>query len=760
MKNRSLALFLSTALTLTGAVGYLENAGTLAYTAHAAYEEYLKPINANDDGAFSYGINLSGAYYEGESYNYYSTFVMVLDYASNTAKDWDISVSDTSVIRLEDDQDLNCNEGDDLRAWVYFNILKAGKATVTIKHGGKSYKIPVIINNTDLEITSFKSTPKGNLTLNWKKQPKADGYIIYKGDAYEEYYGANWKAVKTVSGNATTKATVASSWGEKAAYHVVGYQNLNGKALSPTVNELDSVAKVIKTSEQGSQITSVKKSGKKSLKVTFQSAGKNAAYKLYRSTNEKSGYKLIKDIPASTAKTISYTDKVTKGKVYHYRVKTIIGGKTSKASSSVSSFVPVGGKRKFTDASKVHGAFDQVTYSVHAAPENSYYYVQGSSLKKVSCNVNSEKSRLELKIDTFDKNAKYKSTKTVKIKGIDFGKAVYGGTYHAADGYNYVVIGFMNFSEKKNAVVFKVQKYNKSWKKVKTLSITSKQISYSGIQYPTLGGSLRMDMSGSTLYVHTCAQHFMSSDGKRHQWSEAFQINTKTMKLVKNPYTLGISHSFNQFAKFKDGSLYCSDQGDAYPRGIEIVGITNYKDYDNYDGFFMTDPFTFKGEPGDNNTGATLDGLEVGQKYIISTGVSVPHGKAVKGVKGFKETYNKNLYLILTDRYTGKSTFKWLTSYDPKTSKYTVTSARLVKITDNSFAIIYNLYNNKTGFDTMHIMFIDGSGKVVLKKSYKGYSADMSAQPVMFNGYVTLMVLKEDPKNYYGTFKMMRIPAV
>ena len=268
-----------------------------------------------------------------------------------------------------------------------------------------------------------------------------------------------------------------------------------------------------------------------------------------------------------------------------------------------------------------------------------------------------------------------------------------------------------------------------------------------------------MDATGNRLFIYTSRVMFKAYDGINHQSNIAFEVNTDTMKLIEHPYNNFTSHSFNQFVKFKDNTLYLADHSDGRQRGVKVTFVENYVESGSNGRTFIMNPFAANGEIGENYTGMTIGGMEVGQKNIVTVGSSVPHNKTLKGVKGYDYSYNHNVYVITTDRETGKSNFKWLTKFNPKTSKYTVNDARLVKVTDNRFAVIYNVTNRKTGKKVLHCVYIDNNGKVIKDLVYKTIYFDCASQPILYNGYITFEGIYHNSKKGKDQVKIIRLPA-
>ncbi len=128
-----------------------------------------------------------------------------------------------------------------------------------------------------------------------------------------------------------------------------------------------------------------------------------------------------------------------------------------------------------------------------------------------------------------------------------------------------------------------------------------------------------------------------------------------------------VSHSFGEYVKFKDGNLYLLNLGDGIPRAVFLTAINNYGTKKEEANYYHV--LKLKGAIGNNATGCSIGGMEIGNKNILTVGAEQPHGYKIKGIKGFSSNYKDNIYVAVTDKTTGKNTLKWLTAYHPK-NKY------------------------------------------------------------------------------------------
>ena len=564
---------------------------------------------------------------------------------------------------------------------------------------------------------TVKKAANNKIALSWKKIGGVTGYKVYRC-AVDEWgnLDGTFKAIKTVKGSGTLTATVTAPWETNYAYAVAPYLTTGGKTYESIsgINNYDQVA-TFALPKPTVRITSVAKSAANKLTVTWKADKGATSYELYRSTLENSGYKKIATMGASeTSKTVS----ATPGKVYYFKVVAIYGKVGSSKSGSFAQQIPVADSGTATTAKAKSvsglGAWYDAGYV--------YTYVQGSNTYVAYI-----KNRT-LTVVGYDKNLKQVSKQNVKLAAAE----IFAGIYHGPDNNNYVVTGASNPKESTSKVVITVTQYTSAWKKGKAATIKgSASNSFKGIYAPFAASSIALDMQGTTLYLMTGRTMFQTSDGLHHQSNIGFKINTKTMK-AKTDNISYCSHSFGQRVRFKDGTLYVADHGDAYPRAMKLTWQEGYgtkaaKPSDT------VNTFKIVGAIGNNYTGATLGDMEVSNKTVLLCGASVPQDYGVKNVKGADFAYQRNLYLTVTNRTTGKTSVKWLTAYNPK-GKTGVASVSMVKLSDQRFGILYTVINN--GKSTLKYMVVDGNGKKVFTRTISGACFQAAANPVYANGRI------------------------
>ncbi len=399
------------------------------------------------------------------------------------------------------------------------------------------------------------------------------------------------------------------------------------------------------------------------------------------------------------------------------------------------------GMPKITMSTTEQGAYK----SYHAVPDKTFMYEGDDGLHVVAV--------IGSRLTDYSISKKLTVTGNQKISIPRYD--VWGGYFHSERGQHYVAIGFNNAEQSAAKPVIKVIKYNENWKKIGMANIpggVSNQ--YQGVSTPFASGNVSFAEYQNTLYMMTSRTTFATSDGASHQSNIGFAIDTRNMQ-VRADNVSYCSHSFNQLVRFRDGSLYTVDHGDAYPRGVKVTIYDDYGKAQTAGKRGSVTSFAFKGEIGNNSTGATVGGMEVSNNYVMVTGTAQPHGSSIGGVSGFANGYGQNLYLIKRNRSTGDSTVKWMTAYNPTTSGVTVECPRMVAINDNSYAILYSVRNVKTGSRAFHCLYMDGEGNKINDVTYDNMHFRGGTQPIVYKNQIYFV---EKPSNGART-QLYNIPT-
>lgn len=644
---------------------------------------------------------------------------------NHTDEDKEITVSSTNpdVVKITSPATEILPQGShELHKTISYQTLSAGVAEIVVTLDGQTYRRRIYVMSAVVWIQNIQQTAYNQLTLTWNAVPECSGYILKRKKAYQS--NAESEELAVLYGADKTTYTVTADLYVPYYYYIDSFIQVGDKKLKGVqrLNAKEAVTRKLKT-----EIESVNPSGSDGLTVCWKpiNEAKAVSYELYRSTKENGTYTRVYQC---NAKTTSYTDRVKRGVTYYYKMKTIFSEGEGDLSGSVGQYLPIKSKKKKKSVKKIKTEY----LNIYQCVSNGNMYMVGERFNKKVLDV-------------------YKITPTKvgkRIKSIQMGKkSEFGCVYAGPDGNIYVAIGYLNHKESLTKTVIKVMKYNGKWKKTETAYIKGSATNkFKGIYEPFRAGSCRMDMQGKTLVIHTCRQMFKHSDGIRHQSNISFEVDTKTMKVTSPKGAPYVSHSFNQFVKFKDGSIYYLDLGDAYPRSA-VLQIR-----DDYDGIPIANPkarkkvmagedrrehlIRFKGEIGDNDTGCTLRGMEVGKNNVVVCGMMKLN--MVKGGSGLGKNVKRNIFIATCNRKTGKKAIKWLIPDTPKNSSLYIDSLAMVKLSDNRFAVMY-FTRHKGEKYKLHYLVVDDTGKTVYQKTYSGYSETASAyfwKPVLYKGSI------------------------
>lgn len=389
-------------------------------------------------------------------------------------------------------------------------------------------------------------------------------------------------------------------------------------------------------------------------------------------------------------------------------------------------------------ASKEMVVLDAAPYSdkypyYWASPDELNYYTDTSGR---FCVVSAWPTDSRFDINTFDAGFNCVATKTVDFTGFN----LWGGFYHAPDGYFYVAVGQYNTEQDDDKTVIEVRRYNASWVLVGTAAIKGGvTFTFKGIRVPFDAGQCAMTLSGTQLVVHTAREMYTADDGKNHQANISFAIDTTTMtaSIIGSGYggssnSQYTSHSFNQYAQLQGADLLLVDHGDAHPRSVVLSRIANYTGGSRQ--VVRTNLFSLMGSLGENYTGTTVMGFELGQNGNLLVGHSVPHNQAVDGVTGYDSNMVQNVYLLVLNKHTDAPSFQWLTNYNPARTQIAVQAPRMVKLSDDRFVVLFTVVEN--GKARLEYRLVNSSGTVLASKSFAGVNFASGTQPLVQDGFL------------------------
>lgn len=157
------------------------------------------------------------------------------------------------------------------------------------------------------------TTSATEITLNWNKVARADGYKVYRYDTATD----SWKCVKTITGNTNLTYTDTKLLGAKEyRYKVCAYKTYGGTTVYGYRSaEAAGTTKPAKVANLAGTSAS-----KKTVTLTWDKVVRATGYKVYRYDEANEKWVLLKTVTGNS--TFTYKDTgLTSGKSYKYRVR-------------------------------------------------------------------------------------------------------------------------------------------------------------------------------------------------------------------------------------------------------------------------------------------------------------------------------------------------------------------------------------------------------------------------------------------------------
>lgn len=329
-----------------------------------------------------------------------------------------------------------------------------------------------------------------------------------------------------------------------------------------------------------------------------------------------------------------------------------------------------------------------------------------------------------LVVEYYDSNFNYLKTVHVKL-----GLPLFGGFY--SDGSNYyVVTGQENEKESDDSEVYRITKYDTTWKEEGAASVKG-----ANTYIPFYGGTCRMDKSGSTLAIHTCHTMYQMkySNGAilHHQSNVNILVDTDKMTVTHSstePSFEGyVSHSFDQYVKIANGKLIEVNLGDGFPRAVLMTQFDNVTSssftYNNPKATFILNIKESDIDYG-NYTGVEVGGFEVGKSHYLVAGTTISQTSNAEG---------KNVFLSTVDQSDQSVSTKMITNFTTNESSKNLGNPFLVKLNDNSFMLIYENVENDQ--HVIHYQTFDDAGNSTSQDyTMKGRLSDCA--PLAANGKI------------------------
>lgn len=360
---------------------------------------------------------------------------------------------------------------------------------------------------------------------------------------------------------------------------------------------------------------------------------------------------------------------------------------------------------------------------------NKYYFYFAKPMKSYISDVSGGYIRFQADlvsdgylVEYYDDSFNFVSKKTVPAE-----LPIFGGFY--TNGTNYFVLsGQENPEESADVECFRVTKYDADWNR-----LSSGGVYDCDTTIPFDAGSARFAECGGYLIIRTSHEMYTHTDGLNHQANYTLIVDPESMAATGLGNMAYSSHSFNQFVRTEGSYIITVDHGDAYPRSIVLVatemqGTTLYKRK-------TVNLFSFIGSIGENYTGAAVGGLEISQSAYLTAFCSVEQNDSYQSNK------TRNIYIAVTNKTDYSTTVKPITAMAE--GETTAEPPQLVKLTDNSFLLIWQIGN------TLYYCYLDGNGnKVGDTKTFEG-AAMSDCQPIAVNGKAVWYSFTDNEVSFY-----------
>ena len=153
---------------------------------------------------------------------------------------------------------------------------------------------------TSIRTTKIQSTVKGSSTdavsITWKKDSRAKGYVIYRKSSSDKKY----TRIKTVGSSVSYYADRGLKSGTIYKYNVLAYRTEKGKKIYSSFSPVTVATRPVKTSK-----VKIKAVSSSRVNVYWNKVQNADGYRVYRKADGGS-WKIVKDLSAGT---LSYADK-------------------------------------------------------------------------------------------------------------------------------------------------------------------------------------------------------------------------------------------------------------------------------------------------------------------------------------------------------------------------------------------------------------------------------------------------------------------
>ena len=327
----------------------------------------------------------------------------------------------------------------------------------------------------------------------------------------------------------------------------------------------------------------------------------------------------------------------------------------------------------------------------------------------------------KLLIEYYDTSYNFKRAMT-----LDLSLPIFGAFYESNDNY-YILTGQNNPDHNDSVETYRVTKYSKDWKAQGSCSLFG-----ANTAQPFAFGTARMMVSGNYLYVRTC--HVMYNG---HQANVTFSVNTSNMSIMDQYYKVEytpsgyVSHTFTQFLKMDNGTFLGVDQGDTYPRGINLVKSTIDSSTGRFTKNFSTSVIMDFTLGGGTYTAATVGGFEYSDSsYLVAGSCDIDNTRTTR-----------NVFILSAPKSGDTPVIRYLSNYAG--TEDTASAPHLIKTGSNSFIIMWSSQGH------VYYTALDGNGQQT-SSIYQMVGNLSDCVPVIVNGKLIWYTWKNEVNTFYS----------
>lgn len=327
----------------------------------------------------------------------------------------------------------------------------------------------------------------------------------------------------------------------------------------------------------------------------------------------------------------------------------------------------------------------------------------------------------KLLIEYYDTSYNFKRAMT-----LDLSLPIFGAFYESNDNY-YILTGQNNPDHNDSVETYRVTKYSKDWKAQGSCSLFG-----ANTAQPFAFGTARMMVSGNYLYVRTC--HVMYNG---HQANVTFSVNTSDMSIMDQYYKVEytpsgyVSHTFTQFLKMDNGTFLGVDQGDTYPRGINLVKSTIDSSTGHFTKNFSTSVIMDFTLGSGTYTAATVGGFEYSDSsYLVAGSCDIDNTRTTR-----------NVFILSAPKSGDTPVIRYLSNYAG--TEDTASAPHLIKTGSNSFIIMWSSQGH------VYYTALDGNGQQT-SSIYQMVGNLSDCVPVIVNGKLIWYTWKNEVNTFYS----------